>query len=478
MTNADNLIFNSNNQHYYQVTDTNYQSWADAVNNASELGGYLVSIDDETESDLLQQRLNSADEYWIGSDEGNVFGAALGESFIASPSDNLFLPGIIEYDSAFDYYTGAGYLDNVVSTLLPDSLSYLWDTVSIQQPIDNQYELSWQDEINLTELFNVDDFLPDVSIDNPIFTITDEESGNSYGFAGNISVGGQDFAIDASFTLEDINGVSNFSWDNIAIPDVSLSNLTSLLGDAVSGLDSFFGNNTNIDVNISEDGAELAWDNDINLTSLFGLGSSFPDLTVDTPTFAIATDNNTTTYEFAGDIKLASGDVGFSSSFVQEEVNGSSEFSWSEIEISQFDLDNITDLLGNSFAGVDNFFNNNLPNLPAVTVGITEDEVELTLAEDIDVSSLLKLNSFLPGLNLSIANPSFAIATENNTNTYELAGDFSVLGETFNLSTSFTQESAGGALKWQDISLPNFSIGTLTGLMGGAFTQVDWAGCY
>ena len=64
-------------------------------------------------------------------------------------------------------------------------------------------------------------------------------------------------------------------------------------------------------------------------------------------------------------------------------------------------------------------------------------------------------------LDLNIANPSFAIATEEGTNTYKLAGDFSVLGETFNLSTSFT-ESTGGGLDFQELSIPNFSIGTLT----------------
>ncbi|MDJ0569076.1 MAG: LamG domain-containing protein [Pleurocapsa sp. MO_192.B19] len=369
---------------------------------------------------------------------------------------------------------------NSVTELLGSTISGLDSFFGSDTTIDiniseDEAELAWNDEINLTSLFGLDDFLPQLSVGTPTFAIALEEESTTYEFAGDITVGNQEFPMEASFTSEDINGVSNFSWDNIAIPDVSLSNLTSLLGDAVSGLDSFFGNNTTIDINISEDGAELAWDDDINLTSLFGLDGFLPQLSVDTPTFAIALEEESTTYEFAGDITVGNGETfGLSSSFVQEEADdGSSEFSWSEIEISEFDLDNITDLLGNSFAGVGNFFDNNLPNLPAVTVGITEDEVELTLAEDIDVSSLLKLNSFLPGLNLSIANPSFAIATENNTNTYELAGDFSVLGETFNLSTSFTQESAGGALKWQDISIPNFSIGTLTGMMGGAFTQVD-----
>lgn len=257
MSNSENLIFNSDNNHYYQITDTDHQSWTDAVAEANELGGYLVSIDDANELNLVQQNLNNSENYWIGGADNNVFAAATGDTYIASPTDDLSLPAVIEYDSIPNFLSVSTYattaptddiadisfttnLTNIstssligvtsadaesesslinldeITSLLPSELQYLWDTVSIEETAENQYELSWQDSINLTALFGASDFLPDVEVENPTFTITKADSGNSYGFAGNISVGDQNFNIDTSFTLEEVNGASNFSWDNIA----------------------------------------------------------------------------------------------------------------------------------------------------------------------------------------------------------------------------------------------------------------------
>ena len=69
MTTSDNLLFNSETQNFYQITDTDHSSWSDAVTEANELGGYLSIIDDAAELSYLQENINSDSQYWIGADD-------------------------------------------------------------------------------------------------------------------------------------------------------------------------------------------------------------------------------------------------------------------------------------------------------------------------------------------------------------------------------------------------------------------------
>lgn len=81
-------------------------------------------------------------------------------------------------------------------------MQYLWDTVSIEETADNTVEFAWQDEINLTDIFNAGSFLPNLAIDNPTFTVTEDASSTTYEFAGDITIDSEEFGLDASITKQ------------------------------------------------------------------------------------------------------------------------------------------------------------------------------------------------------------------------------------------------------------------------------------
>lgn len=265
MSNSENLIFNSDNNHYYQVTDTDHQSWADAVTEATELGGYLATIDDSTELNLLQQNVTTAD-YWVGGQNNNVFDAATGTSYLAGGS--LTLPGIIEYDSLEDVYQGNGFIDEITG-LLPSGLQYLWETVSIEETAENQVEFSWQDEINLTDIFNAGSFLPNLAIDSPTFVVTEDASSTTYEFAGDVTIGSEQFGLGATISKTG----TNYDWEELSISDFSVSSLADWIGGAVEEVDDIFGDGLpTIDVTITEEQIDFSGSLDLANSSNQYLG--------------------------------------------------------------------------------------------------------------------------------------------------------------------------------------------------------------
>ena len=53
-----------------------------------------------------------------------------------------------------------------IKALLPDALSDISDKMSVGMSGDSQYELTWEGEIQFTQLFGVDNFLVDTSVSN------------------------------------------------------------------------------------------------------------------------------------------------------------------------------------------------------------------------------------------------------------------------------------------------------------------------
>ena len=457
MSNPNNLIFNSDNNHYYQVTDTAHQSWADAVTEANELGGYLVSIDDATELNLIQQSLNSTEQYWVGGADNNVFTAATGDTYIANPSDDLAMSAVIEYDSIPTYLstttaiptfdiTGISFATDLtgisnagligivsadededsslidldeITSLLPNELQYLWDTVSIEETADNEVTLSWQDEINLTELFDVSSFLPNLAIDTPTFVITDEASSTTYEFAGDITVGTEEFGLGASFTKE---GENQFDWDMISIADFSLDSLTTWLGDTVAGVDSFLGDDLpTIDLTITEAELEFSWQDELNFTELFNLDGFLPDVTIADPTFAIASEASTTSYEFAGDLAIGGAEFGLATSFTKE----AGQLNWDEISISDFSLGSLATWIGGAIEEVEDIFGD---GLPTIDLTITEEQVDFSGSLDFANSN----NEYLGWINDNLGLDTLDVVFSYNTDgeialAAGIAGEFTII---------------------------------------------------
>ena len=454
MSNPENLIFNSDNNHYYQITDTNHQSWADALAEANELGGYLVSIDDADELNLIQQNLNNAENYWIGGADNNVFAAAAGDTYIANPTDDLSLPAVIEYGSipidfstttaipTFDI-TGISFAPDITSistsnligisadeesslinldeitSLLPDELQYLWNTVSIEETAENEVTLSWQDDINLTELFNVGGFLPNLAIDTPTFVITDEASSTTYEFSGDVTVGTEEFGLGTSFTKE---GENQFDWDEISIADFSLNSLTTWLGDTVAGVDSFLGDDLpTIDLTITEAELEFSWQDELNFTELFNLDGFLPDVIIADPTFAIASEASTTSYEFAGDLAIGGSEFGLATSFTKE----AGQLNWNEISISDFSLGSLATWIGGAIEEVEDIFGDGLPN---IDLTITEEQVDFSGSLDFANSN----NEYLGWINANLGLDTLDVAFSYNTDgeialAAGIAGEFTII---------------------------------------------------
>ena len=189
-----------------------------------------------------------------------------------------------------------------IKALLPDTLSDSSDKMSVGMTGDSQYELTWEEDIQFTQLFGVDNILVDVSVSNSTLLVTtDEDNGNSFEFTGDITVGSEaaseTFGITSSFSESE----NQLTWNEVSIDDFSFESFASELGGGVEEVTDFLGDLGDIDVNLTKDDAgevdfaassdivsfEYTGENEfevnvqgINFTNLFNANSFLPDLII------------------------------------------------------------------------------------------------------------------------------------------------------------------------------------------------------
>ena len=284
-----------------------------------------------------------------------------------------------------------------IKALLPDALSDVSDKMSVGMTGDSQYELTWEEDIQFTQLFGVDNFLVDVSVSNSTLLVTTDENNNSFEFTGDITVGSETasetFGITSSFSESE----NQLTWNEVAIDDFSFESFASELGGGVEEVTDFLGDLGDIDVNLTKDDAgevdfaassdiisfEYTGENEfevnvqgINFTNLFNANSFLPDLIINQATFISSTEDDTTNYEFSGDITFASETFGFSTKFLEADSN----LNWTEIAITDFDVN----VLFSEIPGLKPV-NNFLGDLADVDVNLTKDdagEVDIAASSD------------------------------------------------------------------------------------------------
>ena len=127
--------------------------------------------------------------------------------------------------------------------------------MSVGMTGDSQYELTWEEDIQFTQLFGVDNFLVDVSVSNSTLLVTTEENNNSFEFTGDITVGSETasetFGITSSFSESE----NLLTWNEVAIDDFSFESFASELGGGVEEVTDFLGDLGDIDVTLTKDDA-------------------------------------------------------------------------------------------------------------------------------------------------------------------------------------------------------------------------------
>ena len=386
-----------------------------------------------------------------------------------------------------------------IKALLPDTLSDSSDKMSVGMTGDSQYELTWEEDIQFTQLFGVDNFLVDVSVSNSTLLVTTEENNNSFEFTGDITVGSETasetFGITSTFSESE--NQNQLIWNEVAIDDFSFESFATELGGGVEEVTDFLGDLGDIDVTLAKDDVgevdfaassdiisfEYTGENEfevnvqgINFTNLFNVDNFLPDLAISDATFTSSTEADTTNYDFSGDITFASETFGFSTKFLETDSN----LDWNEIVITDFDVN----VLFSEIPGLEPV-NNFLGDLADVDVNLTKDdagevdfaatsddfnfeytgsgEFEFNLTKDINFTNLFNVGSFLP--DLIIGDATFTSSVENNVTNYDFSGDITFASETFGFSTKFLETDSN--LSWNEVSITEFDIDALANEIPG-----------
>ena len=385
-----------------------------------------------------------------------------------------------------------------IKALLPDTLSDSSDKMSVGMTGDSQYELTWEEDIQFTQLFGVDNFLVDVSVSNSTLLVTTEENNNSFEFTGDITVGSEaaseTFGITSNFSKSE----NQLTWNEVSIDDFSFESFANELGGGVEEVTDFLGDLGDIDVNLTKDDAgevdfaassdivsfEYTGENEfevnvqgINFTNLFNVDNFLPDLAISDATFTSSTEADTTNYDFSGDITFASETFGFSTKFLETDSN----LSWNEVSITEFDID----ALANEIPGLKQV-NNFLGGLGDVDLTFTKDdeggvdfaassdeisfeytgdgEFAVTLTEEINFTKLFNVGNFLP--NIKISDATFASVDD----TFEFSGEVTIAGESFTIASSFSNNNG---LSWDTVSIEDFNLSSLGSWLGGGASKVN-----
>ncbi|MDJ0716189.1 MAG: LamG domain-containing protein, partial [Prochloraceae cyanobacterium] len=369
----------------------------------------------------------------------------------------------------------AGLNINDINAILPSSLQQLSDTLSITTPAANQYLLSWQNEINFTELFGVDDFLTDISISNSSLLVTTENTGNSYEFSGEITLGNESFGIGSTF-IEEAN---KLDWEQVSLDDFSFASLASELGGGFQEASDLLDNLGALNLTLSKDslgGVDLAGtsdivsltysgsndfsislQNDINFTSLFNVGSFLPDISIGNATFtSVSTNNGGTNLDFSGDLTVGAETFGIASSFTQ----ASNGLTWNSVAIEDFELGSLATWIGGGIETVDDIFGD---ALPVIDVTITTDEIDLSGSLDFANSNNQYLSWISNQLGLDQLDVSLSYNTSRDVSLEaSIAGNISLISSS-QFSATLTDVGLGFSLSGTDLE-PSFSISAGLGL--------------
>ncbi|MDJ0726076.1 MAG: hypothetical protein QNJ38_13265, partial [Prochloraceae cyanobacterium] len=396
-----------------------------------------------------------------------------------------------------------------IDALLP-SLNLPSTGATIEIPAENQYLLSWQNDINFSDIFGANNLLPDLIINDSSLLVTDLGASNSYEFTGNVAIGNESFGIGTNLTEQN----NQLDWDTVTVENVSLASLGDELKGGFEEVGDFLGDLGEIDLSFSKDeGGSIDFDvvsdfldftysdnsnfslslnDNINFTTLFSLDNFLPDLTISDATFTAASEGESTNFDFNGQIGIANQNFGFNSSFTSD----SDGLDWNELGIENFDLGSlaseipglqeVNDFVGGlgtidlslskdngaiTFTGAEDLAD--LENSDYSLEYAGSDDFSFTFNNEANLTALFNINSFLP--DFTIGNATFIGTTEGGTTNFDLSGEIGIANQDpFTLTGSFAKDTNG--LSWQELGIEGLNIGSLVSTIPGLGVVETWVG--